>query len=213
MKAIKWLFFDIGYTLVNEDMAHKKRIEKLIEEQQKSGISLTYDQVYAELVKASKEYSLSPFNQAMKNMGLSFKMPYLNEYEEPYEEAEEVLKILSRGYHIGIIGNQSRGTMDRLNKYGLLKYVEICISSAEEGVAKPDPAIYKLALTRAGCEAHEAVMIGDRLDNDIYPAKKLGMKTIWIKQGFGGMQEPKSEEYKADYEINHLEGIYKILDN
>ena len=37
----------------------------------------------------------------------------------------------------------------------------------------------------AGCQAENAVMIGDRLDNDIAPAKKLGMKTVWIRQGDG----------------------------
>lgn len=37
----------------------------------------------------------------------------------------------------------------------------------------------------AKCKPENAVMIGDRIDNDIVPAKQLGMKTIWIKQGFG----------------------------
>lgn len=32
-------------------------------------------------------------------------------------------------------------------------------------------------------------MIGDRIDNDIVPAKALGMKTIWIRQGFDGLYE------------------------
>ena len=54
-------------------------------------------------------------------------------------------------------------------------------------------------------------MIGDRLDNDIYPAKKVGMKTIWVKQGLGAVQKPKSEEYKADYEVDKLSDILEIL--
>ena len=33
-------------------------------------------------------------------------------------------------------------------------------------------------------------MISDRLDNDIAPAKALGMGTVWVKQGFGGLQTP-----------------------
>lgn len=28
-------------------------------------------------------------------------------------------------------------------------------------------------------------MVGDRIDNDIVPAKKMGMHTIWVKQGYG----------------------------
>ena len=31
----------------------------------------------------------------------------------------------------------------------------------------------------------EAIMIGDRIDNDIVPANLLGIHTIWVKQGFG----------------------------
>lgn len=42
-----------------------------------------------------------------------------------------------------------------------------------------------IALSRANCKAENAVMIGDRIDNDIVPANIMGFKTIWIKQGFG----------------------------
>lgn len=54
-------------------------------------------------------------------------------------------------------------------------------------------------------------MIGDRLDNDIYPAKKIGMNTIWIKQGFGAYQIPKSKEYEPDIAINHLTKLTNIF--
>ena len=47
-------------------------------------------------------------------------------------------------------------------------------------------------------------MIGDRIDNDIVPAKELGMKTIWIKQGFGKYWNIKSENEIPDEEINSL---------
>jgi FMN phosphatase YigB (HAD superfamily) len=55
-----------------------------------------------------------------------------------------------------------------------------------------------MALENAECKPENAVMIGDRLDNDIYPAKKLGFKTVHILRGFGRVQIPKSEEYKAE---------------
>lgn len=67
------------------------------------------------------------------------------------------------------------------------------------------------ALHDTGCNAESAVMIGDRLDNDIFPAKKAGMKTIWIKQGLGAVQQPLSEEYEADYTVNDLDEILNLL--
>ena len=41
-------------------------------------------------------------------------------------------------------------------------------------------------------------MIGDRIDNDIVPAKQLGVKTIWVKQGFGRLWNITDESEKAD---------------
>ena len=114
-------------------------------------------------------------------------------------------------YKIGIIANQSRGSEERLKSYGLLKYIDLVFSSEEEGVSKPDLRLFKLALSKVKIVSNEAIMIGDRLDNDIYPAKKVGMKTIWVKQGLGAVQKPKSEEYKADYEVDKLSDILEIL--
>ena len=54
-------------------------------------------------------------------------------------------------------------------------------------------------------------MIGDRVDNDIVPAKKMGMKTIWIKQGFGKYWQIRGEYEQADYvvaDLNELVGIF-----
>lgn len=77
--------------------------------------------------------------------------------------------------------------------------------------SKPDRRIFDRAFERAGCEAHEAAMLGDRLDNDICPAKKLGMKTIRIKQGFAAYQSPTGPEYEADYTVNNLKKLLTIL--
>ena len=115
------------------------------------------------------------------------------------------------GYKIGIIANQSAGTAQRLEKWGLLKYISLVLSSAEEGIAKPESEIFLRALSRAECEPCEAVMIGDRLDNDIYPAKKLGMKTVRVKQGFCAYQKPVDEAHTPDMTIDSLAEIIDIL--
>mgnify|MGYP000905797667 FL=1 len=56
-----------------------------------------------------------------------------------------------------------------------------------------------------------SVMIGDRLDNDIFPAKSLGMKTIWIKQGFGSLASIRSDSEKPDYIAYNLQEVTEIL--
>ena len=54
-------------------------------------------------------------------------------------------------------------------------------------------------------------MIGDRIDNDIEPAKMLGMKTIWVRQGFSIFQQPMNEYQKADYIIDRLKDVLEVL--
>ncbi len=77
-------------------------------------------------------------------------------------------------------------------------------SSSELGVAKPDPQIFEKVLALAGCTASQTVMIGDRLDNDIIPAKQYGMQTVWVRQGLAAYQPKELAEGYADYVIDNL---------
>lgn len=49
------------------------------------------------------------------------------------------------------------------------------------------------------------------LDNDIYPAKKLGMHTIWVKQGSAVYQKPENADYEADYTVDKLDKLKEII--
>ena len=66
--------------------------------------------------------------------------------------------------------------------FGILKYFNLVVASAEEGVAKPDKRIFEIALERAGCAPEEAFMIGDRIDN----VGTRAMKIAILGAGNGG---------------------------
>lgn len=204
MKNIKWLFFDIGSTLVDESIAYRKRIETTV-----ANTDISYDEFYRKMVEISKQ-NQDAYNSAVAVYGLN-KAPWNSDDEVVYPEAEECLRELSKRYKIGIIANQNPGSRERLEKIGLLKYIDIVIASAEEGVAKPDLRIFKAALSRAACKPEEAVMVGDRIDNDIIPANKIGMTTVWIRQGFGGYAELKTVEEQPDYIVNTLAEITELF--
>lgn len=201
---IKWIFFDIGSTLIDESIAYRKRIERTI-----AGTNVTYDDFYNKMVEISK-YNQSGYNKALEAYGLKMA-PWNSDDEFVYPETETCLSELGKQYKIGIVANQNLGSKERLDKLGLLKYIDLVIASAEEGVTKPDLRIFQIALNRANCKPEEAVMVGDRIDNDIIPANKIGMKTVWIKQGFGGYSEPKEIEELPDYTINNLKELLKLL--
>ena len=200
MQGIKWIFFDVGSTLVDETEAYNHRIRDAI-----AGTDITFEQFQEKRLEYAKQ-NLKSDLEALKFFGLE-KPAWHREDEVPYPEAEEILAYLKKlGYKLGVIANQSFGTAERLEQWGLLQYIDVVAASAELGVAKPDPAIYEKAFALAGCAPEEAAMIGDRLDNDIVPAKKLGMKAIWIKQGFNAYQDTTltAPEHQPDAAIENL---------
>lgn len=204
INTIKWIFFDIGSTLVDESTAYKNRIKRTI-----ANTDISYNKFYKRMVEISKR-NQNAYNMVLEEYGLT-KAPWNSDDEFVYPEAENCLCELSEHYKIGIIANQNLGSEERLEKLGLLKYIDLVIASAEEGVAKPDLRMFQIALDRANCKPEEALMVGDRIDNDIVPANKIGMKTIWIKQGFGKYCEPKTEIEQPDYTVESLNELISIL--
>ena len=204
INTIKWIFFDIGSTLVDESTAYKNRIKRTI-----ANTDVSYNEFYQRMVEISK-HNQNAYNMVIEEYGLT-KAPWNSDDEFVYPEAENCLCELSKHYKIGIIANQNLGSEERLEKLGLLKYIDLVIASAEEGVAKPDLRIFQIALDRANCKPEKALMVGDRIDNDIVPANKIGMKTIWIKQGFGKYCEPKAEIEQPDYTVESLNELISIL--
>lgn len=204
MENIKWIFFDVGSTLVDESRVYEQRMKMVAE-----AASVSYEYVYQTALGFYKENKKGDL-ETIKLLNVK-KPEWRHEDEILYCDTEACLSQLSQKYHIGVIANQALGTEKRLKKLGILQYITLVIASAEEGVAKPDKRIFEIALDRAMCKPQHAVMIGDRIDNDIVPAKALGMKTIWIKQGFGKYWQIRSEREQADYEVNHLSEILKLL--
>ncbi len=201
LQNIKWLFFDVGSTLVDESRANEHRIRDAI-----IGTGISYDEACERAVLLARQNNAHP----LKSLGLPLT-PWHSEDEAVYPQARECLSVLHGRYKLGIIANQSPGTAERMEKYGLLPYLDLIVASAEEGVAKPDLRIFRIALERAGCPPENAAMIGDRLDNDIAPAKRAGMTTIWLRQGFGGMASPRTPEETPEHCVNSLCDLLTLL--
>ena len=200
-----WLFFDVGSTLVDETKAYNHRIRDAIE-----GTDVTFEQ-FTEKREYFARQNLRGDLEAINFFGLK-KTPWHKEDEILYPDTEKVLKYLfDSGYKLGVIANQSLGTEERLRGWGLMKYISVVAASAEMGIAKPDKRIFLRALEMAGCTAENAVMIGDRLDNDIYPAMEMGMRTVWIRQGFAVYQRLDEAKEPPDHIIDSLSELTDIF--
>ena len=204
MTNYKWLFFDIGSTLINEEKAYQDRIEQVIAE-----TNITYDTFYQRMLVLFQE-GLKGDLIALQEYSLE-RPKWKSELEILYPDAKIVLETLHNRYKIGVIANQLPNLEKRLENFGIRQWIDLIISSADCGFSKPSSKIFQLALQQASCSASSATMIGDRLDNDIAPAKALGMKTIWIKQGFSAYSPIQSPSEEPDFTVNSLSDLLKIL--
>lgn len=199
----KWLFFDVGSTLVDETECEKQRIIDTI-----NGSSVSYDEFYHKM-----EYyaccNMNCYKCTLEKYGLK-KADWKSELEIIYPKADYILNSLSVKYNLGIIANQNKGLSERLRQFGIYDYFNIVVSSSDIGFAKPDERIFKFALKKANCSAQNAYMIGDRFDNDIIPAQHIGMKTVWIKQGFGGLENPDKLSTFPDYIVENLSELLNL---
>jgi putative hydrolase of the HAD superfamily len=101
-----------------------------------------------------------------------------------YELFDDVRPVLQRlasdGYALGIISNFEAWLDDLLVDLAVREVFSVRVISGIEGVEKPDPKIFRLALERAGVEAGEAAYVGDNPEFDVDPPARLGMFPVLI---------------------------------
>ena len=202
---MKWIFFDLGSTLVDESDVYASRCEFAVKQ-------LNIDPAeFMNRVYEEARTSPTPIRTAAGSYGVVLPQ-WDNSLEKLYEAARSVISSLHGKYKLGIIANQSPGTQERLDKWGIGQYFDVVMASAEAGCAKPDPKLFTMALDEAGCEPGEAFMVGDRLDNDIIPAKKLGMKTVWVRQGFAIYQSIDDESERPDHIVDSIDELPDLFE-
>lgn len=205
LQNIKWIFFDLGSTLIDETKADLRRIREMTE-----GTDIS-EEMFCEKRLEMIRQGLSGDPATIAFFHLT-KTPWHSEDETPYPDAEPALAALKhQGFKLGVIANQNPGTEQRLAEWNLLQYFDVIAASAELGVAKPDSTIFQWALKQAGCAARNAVMIGDRMDNDIAPANRLGMHTVRLLRGLGAYHKPQSADEQAEYSLRSLTELMKLF--
>lgn len=95
--------------------------------------------------------------------------------------AAELLEAVRRHARVAIVTNNLlEEQQDKLQYCALAPFVDVLIASEDVGVSKPDPAIFQIALERAGVRAEDAVMVGDSWANDVAGAARAGIRAVWF---------------------------------
>ena len=140
----------------------------------------------------------------------------MSEFYKAYKEevvlSNEAIDILchlqEKGVKIAVASNCilfDEIYMQIFEEQGIGKYIDKYVFSYSRGYRKPDLRIFEEILNHFRVSSHEALMIGDSLEADIIPAKKLGMETVWINR--------KSDESCnfADLEVLYFKDMKKNI--
>jgi FMN phosphatase YigB (HAD superfamily) len=83
-----------------------------------------------------------------------------------------------RSLRLGAAGN-----MYAHHEEFLRSHVDFVGSSERWGVQKPDSGFFAHVVEEAGAPAEEILYVGDRVDNDVVPARAAGLQAIRIRRG------------------------------
>jgi FMN phosphatase YigB (HAD superfamily) len=113
----------------------------------------------------------------------------------------------SKDYAIGILGQYGNDFKKYLEEENILKYFTFREIQDDYKITKPDTRYFEAILKRCNCKAEESIMVGDRIDKDIIPAKLIGMKTVRVKVGIHKNQEPRIPEEIPDLTVQNIKEI------
>ncbi|MGD0256335.1 MAG: HAD family hydrolase [Thermoplasmata archaeon] len=201
---ITTVFFDLGGTLVDE-----QDIAGWVEEAARVGLDIPPDEfahAYSEVLRSTDCTPRVPFEEFWRQVlerGAQHPVPpaiterFVRTYttrERPlplFSDARRCLEELrAQGRRLGIISN-SRGedhVREVLIRRGIAEFFPTIVSSGTEGVAKPDPEIFRRALARVRAAPEETFYVGDLAFTDAKAAAAVGLHAVWLNRwgtGFG----------------------------
>tara|TARA_Y100000310_G_C20619492_1_gene782482 strand:+ start:514 stop:1137 length:624 start_codon:yes stop_codon:yes gene_type:complete len=88
-------------------------------------------------------------------------------------------QLKSKGYKIGLASNSSTFAAENVQKgTSVLDFIDFPVFSFDVGEIKPGVKMFAKVLADANCKPENAVMIGDKLEDDVEPAQSIGMHGI-----------------------------------
>lgn len=81
---------------------------------------------------------------------------------------------------LGLISNFEEWLERLLEVLEVQSYFDVTVISGVEGVEKPDPEIFRIALDRAGIAPGDAIYVGDHPFFDVEAAREVGMVPVLV---------------------------------
>ncbi|MEA3430501.1 MAG: HAD family hydrolase [Nanoarchaeota archaeon] len=139
---------------------------------------------------------------------------YINKNAKLLPHVKSTLNYLKGKYKI-VVMSDSDGSKkikyERIKNVGIFDKIDMIVLGEDVGVNKPHRYFYNYVFKRMKLKASECVMVGDKPEVDLKLAKKLGMKTIWMKYGSWAEQLKGKKFSYVDYTVTDFKQLRKIL--
>jgi len=180
---IRWVVFDVGGVLVDEARLIRGWAEVL------SLGEVEFTEALKRGIATGKGIG-GTIREIAPKLDIQAHRARLNGLEIPgeadlYPDVREGFATLrGAGFRIGVAGNQPAGVAEALHALDL--GADFIATSHQWGVSKPDPQFFTQVLKAVGEAPHHVAYVGDRLDNDVQPARAAGLHPIFIPRGIWG---------------------------
>jgi putative hydrolase of the HAD superfamily len=203
----KAVFFDAGETLVHPHPSFPELLtltlreeglevdpalilEKLHVVSDRFARSAREGELWSTSQERSKRFWGSVYGGLLAEMGLAYgdglaarlysTFTDLSNYRLFPDVERTMDRLAAAGLRLGVISNFEEWLERLLESLDATRFFEVRIISGVEGMEKPDPRIFHLALDRMGVSAEESVYVGDNPMFDIEPAVEVGMLAILL---------------------------------
>lgn len=220
MVPIRAVLFDVGGPL-NTEIAHERLIDAAIRAALADAGREVDDDAYAAAWRrvvasfASDAYRAVIWelcgHDPAPAQAVHTRMQARRQGPSPFELRAGVAELLERlhgrGLLLGIVANQPAATLATLDRLGIGRFFAHRAVSGTHGFQKPDVRAFLHACEALGVAPSECVMVGDRIDNDVVPAKLLGMRCVLFRSGRHAAQQPRSWDELPDAEVHDVPAL------
>jgi HAD superfamily hydrolase (TIGR01549 family) len=125
--------------------------------------------------------------------------------------ARELLASLQGRVRLAVASKHAPAMEHWLAYYDLRRYFDYCGFEQAGGPGKPDPRFIEAILEAVKVAPSDALMVGDRLDCDVWPANVLGLRTLRVPSTPWDQQQPRYQLDVPDYTAPDLATTRELL--
>ena len=125
-----------------------------------------------------------------------------------FPETIDVLATLQGNYLVGLLSNADRNYMEPiLKRYDIFRYFDSVVCSEDAKAYKPHPDIFQLLLNSLDLDVENVIHVGDRQEEDVWGANRLGIRTVLIDRD---RYKPNPSLPDPDIKIGNLTDILEL---